>query len=283
MSRAADLVRLEEKSRQMRIATVKTVYWAGGGHLGGALSVTDILTVLYFYTMRIQFRDPCFEERDRLILSKGHAGIGLAPFLADIGYIDKEILKTFNHTNSTLGMHLDMRKVPGVEASTGSLGHGLSLGAGLALAARIRRKDYRTFVILGDGECNEGSVWEAAMAISHYRLSNLITIIDRNHLMYDGDTEAVLALEPLKEKWASFGFRVFETDGHDIAGLCSVFDAALAEANEPCAVICRTIKGCGVAELENRRESHYVSISDEAMLQRYIDSVNEYHNRRSRK
>lgn len=274
------LIHLEDKARQMRIDTVKTVYWAGGGHLGGALSVTDILTVLYFYSMRIDATNPDNEDRDRLIMSKGHAGVGVVPFLADLGYIKRELLKTYNHTNSTLGMHLDMRKVPGVDASTGSLGHGLPISAGLAFAAKILGRSYNVFTVLGDGECNEGAVWEAAMALRHYKLNSVITFIDRNRLMYDGDTEKVMALEPFKDKWKSFGFQVLEIDGHNIRELCEAVDKARTTTSEVHIIICNTVKGCGVRDMENKRESHYTKIQDQEMLDEYIKDINEYHDKR---
>src|SRR5690554_5558333 len=177
--------RLEAKANELRHITVDTVLHAGSGHIGGALSAMDIMTILYYDVMNIKPEEPDWEDRDRFILSKGHAGIGFTSILADKGFIDKELLKSFNHTGSSLGIHLDANKVPGVDASTGSLGHGLAIALGMTLAARHNDKDYKTYCVLGDGECNEGSVWESAMAAAHYKATDLITFIDRNQLMLD--------------------------------------------------------------------------------------------------
>jgi len=192
-------LRLEKKAHELRNLCLDTTYWAGSGHIGGGMSAMDIMTVCYHKYMNLKVEDPNWEDRDRFILSKGHAGIAYAPVLCDFGFNDKEMLKTFNLSGSKMGIHLDANKVRGVDASTGSLGHGLSIGVGTALAARLLKKDYKTFVVLGDGELDEGSNWEAAMSAAHYKLTNLITFVDRNHNMIDGPTEEVMALEPLAD------------------------------------------------------------------------------------
>jgi len=251
-----EILFLEEKAREIGLLTLDTTYWAKGGHVGGALSVIDIAVALYYKFLNINTSNPSWEKRDRIIFSKGHAGIVIACILADKGFINKEQLKTYNHTGSKLGMHLDKLKVPGLDASTGSLGHGLSIGAGIAAAAKYRNEKYKIFVILGDGECDEGSIWEAALFINHYCLSNLITIVDRNKLMYDGRTEEVMKIEPFKEKWESFGFNVLEIDGHNFKELALAFDRAINNNNKPTCIICNTVKGCGIAEIEGNYKSH---------------------------
>ncbi len=249
--------RLEEKAHELRSLSVDTVVWAGSGHIGGAMSAMDILTILYHKYLRIDPRDPEMPGRDRFILSKGHIGVGYAPVLADLGYFDRELLKEYNHTGSPLGMHLDAKKVPGVEVSTGSLGHGLAIGLGLALGARLRGESFKTYVLLGDGECDEGSVWEAAMAASHFKVTNLVTIVDRNRCMIDGPTEEVMALEPFADKWRAFGFETITCDGHDFDALANALDRALAATDRPVVIIADTVKGCGIDFIAGDYRWHY--------------------------
>ena len=270
---------LEDKACELRKLTVDTVKWASGGHIGGALSSVDILTLLYYKYMNIDVRNPEWEDRDRFVLSKGHIGVGYAPVLADKGFFDKEWLKTYNHTHSKLGMHLDKNKVPGLDASTGSLGHGLPIALGMALGARLQNKTFKVYCLLGDGECDEGSVWEAAMAASHYKAVNLITFIDRNKCMIDGPTEKVMKLEPFAEKWKAFGFDVIEADGHNMYELSDAVDKALNASEKPVAVICNTIKGCGVKQMENDLKYHYASI-DEATAAQCKADIDAYHKNR---
>ena len=253
---------LEAKANELRHMTVDTVLHAGSGHIGGAMSVMDIMTILYYRFMRIKKEDPRWEDRDRFILSKGHAGIGFVSILADLGFLEREQLKTFNLTGSDLGIHLDCNKAPGVDASTGSLGHGLSIALGMALAARQLNKDFITYCVLGDGECNEGSVWEAAMAVSHYNATNLITFVDRNRCMIDGDTEDVMKLEPFADKWRAFGFDTREIDGHSFRELNDAIEHAL-KAEKPVAIICNTIKGCGIDFMAGDFRWHYGAINAE--------------------
>lgn len=254
---------LKEKAVQLRQEIIETTMAAGGAHIGGALSMADIMTILYYKYLNLRPQEPEWEDRDRVIVSKGHAGVGIAPVLADKGYFPKSELATFNQFKSRFGMHLDCLKVPGVDASTGSLGHGLSMAVGLALGARLKSKTWKTFCILGDGECNEGSVWEAAMAAAHYRVTNLITFIDRNRLMIDGTTEEIMGLEPFADKWQAFGFEVLEIDGHDFKALASAIDHALADPPKPCAIICQTVKGKGVDFMENQVKWHYSSMNSD--------------------
>ncbi|GFP26001.1 transketolase, partial [Candidatus Hakubella thermalkaliphila] len=241
-----EIAALTEKAWEIRHLIVQTIVWAGGGHVGGALSQVEILIVLYYHYLNIDPRRPDWEDRDRVILSKGHGGVGYAPILADRGYFPMELLKEFNHTGSPFGMHLDRLKVPGVDASTGSLGHGLPMAVGMALGAKLQQKPWHTYCIVGDGESHEGSIWEAAMCAAHYKLDNLTGFVDRNRLCIDGDTEEIMALEPLKGKWASFGWYVLEIDGHDFKELGEAIEEARRTAGRPTMIIANTVKGKGV-------------------------------------
>jgi transketolase len=264
---ADEVVALEARAAGLRCDMIDTTVWSGGAHIGGSLSAADLMTALYFRYMKVKPDEPAWENRDRFVLSKGHAGLGLACVLAERGYFPKELLKEFNHFRSPFGMHLDGNKVPGVDASTGSLGHGLSIAFGMALGARFQGRGWLTYCLLGDGECNEGSVWEAAMAAAHYHATNLITMVDRNRLMIDGPTEEVLGLEPFAAKWTAFGFQVREIDGHDYRQIAQVIEAAIENAadskGQPMVIIAHTIKGKGVDYMENQVKWHYGSVDSE--------------------
>ncbi|HOB65005.1 MAG: transketolase [Clostridiales bacterium] len=249
---------LKAKAKELRTLIIDTTVWAGSGHYGGALSSADILTALYFRFLNIDPANPDWDDRDRFILSKGHSGIGFIPCLHLRGYFPVDELKNFNHFMSPFGMHPDCKKVKGCDASTGSLGHGLPMGVGMALGAKVLKKDFKTVVLLGDGECNEGSNYEAMMAASHYKLTNLIAIVDRNGFMIDGPTETVMGLEPFADKWEAFGWTVYECDGHNMQELCDTLDKAWAnDTGKPVAIIAKTVKGKGVSFLEGDVRSHY--------------------------
>ena len=273
------LISLEKKAHELRNTIVDTVLHAGSGHLGGALSMIDMVTLLYYHRMNINRQDPTWPGRDRFIMSKGHAGIGFVSVLADLGYIAHEDLKTFNLTGSKLGIHLDATKVPGVDASTGSLGHGLSIALGLAIAARMTGKNYITYCMLGDGECNEGAVWEAAMAIGSRRQTNLITMVDRNHAMLDGNTEDVMKLEPFQDKWTAFGFHAQTVNGHDFAAMDQAIGEALERNDKPTCLILDTIKGAGVDFAAGDYRWHYGAINQE-LAQQAHQSLEGYHHKR---
>ncbi len=270
---------LEKKANELRNLCLDTTYWAGSGHIGGGMSVMDIMTVCYHKYMHIKVEEPNWEDRDRFILSKGHAGVAYASALCDYGFNDVEQLKTFNLTNSKMGIHLDSNKVVGVDASTGSLGHGLPIAAGTALAARVLGKDYMTFCVTGDGELDEGSNWEAAMTINQFKITNLITIVDRNHCMIDGPTEEVMALEPLADKWTAFGFHVIVVDGQNIKELCEAIDYAYANREKPVCIIADTKKGAGIAEIEGNYKWHYGAI-DEGLHAKFKAQLDEYYKER---
>ena len=256
---------LEKKAYELRNLCLDTTFWAGSAHIGGGMSVMDMLTILYYKYMKIDVANPNWEDRDRLILSKGHAGVAYASVLCELGFNDKEQLKTFNLTNSKMGIHLDSNKVIGVDASTGSLGHGLPIAVGTALAARVLGKDYKTYCILGDGECDEGSNWEAAMSAAHFKVDNVISFVDRNKCMIDGRTEDVMSLEPFADKWRAFGFIVKEVDGHNFNELSEAIDFALENKGAPVMIIADTIKGEGIDFMEDNYLWHYGAIDDENM------------------
>jgi len=258
-----EIKNLTETARRIRHDIIDTTVWAGGAHIGGGLSIVEIMTILYFKYLNIDPSRPQWPDRDRVVLSKGHGGAGYAPVLANRGYFDRSELKDFNHFMSNFGMHLDSLKVKGVDVSTGSLGHGLSMAVGLALGARLQKKNWNTYCILGDGECNEGSVWEAAMAAAHFKVTNLISFVDRNRLMIDGATEEVMSVEPFAAKWKAFGFIVKEINGHSYKELAEAIDSALEEKKAPVMIIANTVKGKGVDFMENQVKWHYGSIDSE--------------------
>jgi len=248
---------LDERSKTLRRMVVEAVVSAGRGHLGPALSLIEIMRVLYDDVLRVRPREPQWPERDRCILSKGHGCLALYAILADKGFFPREALATFCAHDSILGGHPEHGMVPGVEASTGALGHGLSIGIGMAIANRLRGSAARVFVVLGDGELDEGSVWEAAMAASKHRLDNLTAIVDYNKFQSYGPTSTVLELEPLLDKWRSFGFAASEVDGHDVRALRGKLDALPYAAGRPSALICHTVKGKGVPQAEHNADWHH--------------------------
>lgn len=248
---------LDGRSLALRRTIVRMMAASRRGHLGSAFSVLEILRVLYDDVLRYDPSNPRWNARDRCILSKGHACLALYAVLADKGFFPPAELWRFCRQDGILGGHPEYGKVPGVEASTGSLGHGLSIGVGLALNAKYERANYRVFVIVSDGEANEGSVWEAAMCASKHRLSNLTVIVDYNKQQSYGSTFDVQDLEPFADKWRAFGFALAETDGHDVAQLRSALSRLPLRPGRPSAVICHTVKGKGVAFAENNPEWHH--------------------------
>ncbi|MCP8967749.1 transketolase [Ectobacillus ponti] len=247
---------LETKAVQIRMDVLNMIHQAKTGHTGGSLSNTDILTALYYHVMKVDAHNPKWEERDRFIASKGHSVESLWCILADLGFFPKEELQTFSQFGTRLIGHPN-NKVPGIEMNTGALGHGLAVGVGMALAAKRDRKDYRVFCLMGDGEQAEGSVWEAAMAGAHYKLDNLVGIIDRNKLQISGSTEDVMGLEPLEEKWSAFGWHVVSIDGHDMKALVEALVDAPEISGKPTLVMANTVKGKGVSFAENVPHWHH--------------------------
>lgn len=259
-------------ARELRLTIVDVMAWSGGAHIGGSLSIADILTILYFKYLKVDPENPKWEERDRFILSKGHCAAGFIPTLAKKGFFPEEQLKSFNHFGSPFAMHPDCNKVVGCDASTGSLGHGLSMAVGLGLGSRYLGKTYKTVCLLGDGECCEGSVWEAAMALSNFNLTNVITIVDRNKLMIDGFTEDIMKLEPFADKWRAFGFEVVEINGHDFDQLADALDKAWAAEDKPVLILANTVKAKGIDFMENNVVYHYAS-GDSAVCEKAKASI----------
>lgn len=255
---------LKNKSVDIRKMIVQLVVTAGGGHVGGALSMTEILVVLYNHVLNIDPKNPKKPDRDRMILSKGHGGVGICPVLCDAGYYPKSLMDGFNQFKSPFGMHPDMNKVPGIDMSTGSLGHGLSVSVGLCLGARLDKASWRTYCLMGDGECNEGSVWEAAMSAAHFKLGNIVAIVDRNRLMIDGPVDEIMSLGDFEAKWKAFGFDTRVIDGHDINALLDVFaNLPPVTGSVPVCIICNTVKGRGVSFMENQSKWHYGGLDEQ--------------------
>lgn len=248
---------LDERSKYLRRLIVRALEGAGRGHIGSSLSLVEIIRVLYDDILRFRAGDPKWPERDRMILSKGHGCLALYVVLADKEFFPTTILDTFCKRDSILGGHPEASKVPGIEASTGSLGHGLSYGIGMALAARMQNRDSRVFVVMGDGEINEGSVWEAAMCAGKHRLANLTAIIDYNKIQSAGATREIQDMEPLLDKWRAFGFAAVDVDGHDVAALRALFRGLPLSDDRPAAIICHTVKGKGLPFAENDANWHH--------------------------
>lgn len=247
---------LKLTANTIRQNIIKMLIPAKSGHPGGSLSSADILATLYFQVMRINPQEPNWPERDRFVLCKGHAAPVLYAALAEKGYFPKEELLGLRQTGRMLQGHPDMKRTPGVDMSTGSLGQGLSAANGMALAGKLDGKDYRVYALLGDGEMGEGQVWEAGMAAAHYKLDNLTAIIDYNGLQIDGRTDVVMSSTPLSAKWQAFGWHVIEVDGHDIEKLMAAFEEAKKVQGKPTMLIARTIKGKGVSFMENQAGWH---------------------------
>lgn len=258
-----DIKELKEIANNIRIDIIEEVYSAKSGHPGGALSIADILTVLYFNQMNIDAKKPTSNLRDRLVLSKGHAAATLYAVLAEKGYIPKEELKTFRKLGSRLQGHPDMEKIQGIDMSTGSLGQGLSIANGMALASKMDNLGCRVYCILGDGEIEEGQIWEAAMTANKYHLDNLCAVLDYNGLQIDGTIEEVKAVDCLESKWKSFGFHVILCDGNNIEELINSFEEARQTKGKPSIIIAKTVKGKGVSFMEGKAEWHGKAPSDE--------------------
>lgn len=264
----ATLARLAKVSRSIRSGVVETVYRAGAGHIGGPLSAVDILTVLYHHVMQISVDDPDWPDRDRFVLSKGHSSPALYAALASRGFISEEELATFDEVGGRLQAHPDMRKTPGVDMSTGSLGQGFSAGVGMALGAKLADRSFRVYVLLGDGECQEGQVWEAAMFAQRYSLDNLVAIVDWNGLQQVGwDLNDQASREDTipfaADKWQAFGWHVFNVDGHDIGALVRAFDDARQISGRPSVILANTIKGKGIPFMENDNAWHSRIITED--------------------
>jgi len=259
----SDIDRLKNISKEIRRGIIDEVYSAQSGHPGGALSAVEIFTVLYFNQMNIDPEKPDDENRDRFVLSKGHASAGLYATLAERGYFPKSLLKDFRKLGSILQGHPDMKHIPGVDMTAGSLGQGLSAANGMALASKIDKRGFRVYCLVGDGEIEEGQIWEAAMTSAHYKLDNLCLIVDNNNLQIDGAVSDVMNVYSIKDKFHSFGFETFEVDGNDIDNLITVFQKAKSVKNKPTAIIAKTVKGKGISFMENQVGWHGKAPNDD--------------------
>lgn len=265
-----DVERLEEQAVQLRRDIVEMIHAAKAGHPGGSLSAVDMITALYFHVMRIDPQNPRWEDRDRFVLSKGHACPALYAALARRGFFDPKHLTTLRQYHSILQGHPDMNKTPGIDISSGSLGNGLAIGVGMAMSGRLHHQDYMTYVMLGDGEVQEGMVWEAAMAAHHHDLGNLVAIVDCNGVQINGWVNEIMTVEPLADKWRAFGWNVVEVNGHNMKDLLTVLHTAKT-MRHPTVILMRTVKGRGGSFMEDDCKWHGNSPSDEELVQAILE------------
>jgi transketolase len=248
---ATDIDVIRDRALFVRQETIRLISIAKTGHYASAFSAAEIIAVLYYGVLRLRRGDPSWPDRDRFLLGKGHAAVAVYPVLADLGFLDRALLDEYTRLGNPLGDHPDMRRVPGIDFSSGSLGHALSAGLGMVLAARITGRDFRVFVLLGDGELHEGQVWEAALAAAHHRAGSLIAIVDRNRYSLDGTVDEVMGIEPVREKWSAFGWETFEVNGHDPGQLLELLrDLRDGERTRPVLVVANTVKGKGLSFME---------------------------------
>jgi transketolase len=253
-----EIDRLRHKARMVRLETIRLIEIAKVGHYSSVFSCAEIFAALYYGVMSLRAQEPNWPDRDRFLMGKGHAAVGQFPILADLGYFPRAWLDNYTRLGSPLGDHPDMTKVPGVDFSSGSIGHALSAGAGMALAGRLQKKDFHVFALMGDGEMQEGQVWEAALFAAHHKLSRLVGIVDRNGFQLDGKVDDVIGIESLAAKWRAFGWEVHEVDGHDLSALTGLLRRLRADAgrDRPACVIAKTLKGKGVSYMETEPGWH---------------------------
>jgi transketolase len=263
---------LTDRAKFVRLETLRLAKICGAGHYSASFSAAELFAALYYAHLRFDPKDPQWPDRDRFVLSKGHAAIGLYPVLADLGFYPASLLDNFTKLGSAFGDHPNMKTIPGIDFSSGSLGHGLSVGVGIALAGRIQKRDYRTYVMLGDGEIAEGQIWEAAMSANQFKLQGLVAVVDRNQLCIDGHTENIMGIEPLDERFSSFGWEVQRIDGHDIDAILGALGRLKpAGTGRPQVIIADTIKGRGVKRMELSLQWHVANLVGED----YDDAVAE--------
>jgi transketolase len=272
--RPADPAELRRRADWIRLETIRLIDAAGLGHYSSTFSCAEIFAVLYYHALRLRPAQPDWPDRDRFLLGKGHVATGMWPVLADLGYFPADWLDQYGRMGSPITDHPNMRTVPGVDFSSGSLGHNLSVAVGMSLAARLRGRDHRTFVLTGDGELQEGQVWEAVMAASHHRLGNLVAIVDANGFSGGGATSTAMNIEPLAARFAAFGWQTVEVDGHDVERLCAVF-AALppAGSDRPVCVVARTRKGKGVAAMEEAPQRWHLGLLNERQREHAVREI----------
>ena len=264
---------LDRLAAEFRYVITDMICRAGSGHIGGSLSLVEILIALYYRIMRVDPKNPEWEDRDRLVLSKGHAGPALYVTLAYQGFFPKSWLATLNADGGRLPSHVNRDYTPGVDMTTGSLGQGLSCACGMALAAKMNAKSHRVFCIIGDGETDEGQIWEAALFAAHNKLDNLVAVCDYNKLQVDGFTKDILDLEPLADKWRAFGWETFEMDGHDCDDVYETLQSAIAVKDKPAMIIAHTVKGKGNTAIENTVASHNIKVPDEEAREKIMDGL----------
>jgi len=257
-----DAGKLDEIARRVRIKVVKMIACSGVGHAGGAVSMAEILSVLYFKEMRLDRKNPNWPDRDRFVLSKGHGCPALYAMFSEVGWISEDLLPTLHQIDSPLQMHPELGLCPGIEMSSGPLGQGLSAGIGMALGARMRGKDFRVYVMIGDGESAEGQIWEAAMFAPNYKLDNLVAILDYNKFALTDRVNTIMSLEPVYEKWVSFGWHVIEVNGHSVVQVAHALEEARGVKGKPTMIIAHTVKGRGLSFVEDTAESHSVSMTE---------------------
>lgn len=270
----AELARLRDKAQFIRLETIRLIEIAKVGHYTSVFSAAELFAALFYDVMSLRHGEPKWPGRDRFMMGKGHAAVGLFPVLVEWGFFAREILDGYTRLGNPLGDHPDMRKVPGVDFSSGSIGHALSGGLGMAMAGRMLGEDFTTFVMLGDGEMQEGQVWEAAMAASHHKVGSLVAIVDRNGFQLDGSVDDVIGVEPLADKWRAFGWDVYDVDGHNLAELTPLLRRIKAERNRerPVCIIAQTLKGKGVSYMETEPGWH-LGYLDPEDAQRAIDEI----------
>ena len=273
MDRIENREQLDQLAREFRYIITDIMCRAGGGHIGGSLSLVEIIISLYFRILNLKPDNPRWEDRDRFILSKGHAGPTLYTALAYKGFFKKDVLLTLNANGTKLPSHVDQVITPGVDQSAGSLGQGLSCANGIALANRLQKRTNNVFCIVGDGESQEGQIWEAAMFAAHHKLDNLVAITDYNKMQIDAEVENIVSLEPLVDKWRAFGWEVFEMNGHDWDEIYDTVNQAIAVKDKPSMIVAHTVKAKGNECYENRIECHFISIPDEDERKRVIGGV----------
>jgi transketolase len=265
------IVELNERARELRLDSVGMIHRRGSGHPGGALSAAEVMAALFFHKLRLDANRPDWADRDRFILSKGHASAILYAALARRGFFPMEDIKEWGQLECHLQGHPDRLKTPGVEMTSGILGHGIAIGAGLALVARLNEKSYRVYVLLGDGECQGGIVWEGAMTAAKYRLSNLTAIVDYNDVQLDGPVHQIMPMEPLADKWRACNWEVLEINGHDVRQVLEALDMAEEIHHRPTVIVAHTTKGKGVSFMENKAQWHGIAPSDEELAQAVAD------------
>lgn len=271
MPKNVSVEELKNKAKELRLKIIETAKFAGSGHVGGSLSCADFLAALYFKYLNVDPSKPDMPERDKFILSKGHCALGYVPCLALSGFVPIKSLENFNHYESAYGMHPDSKKIKGCDASTGSLGHGMPMAVGMALGQKYQKLDNKVVVLMGDGEQNEGSIWEGAMAAAHFKLNNLIAIVDRNKFCIDGCTETVMGIEPIDKKYEAFGFKVIKCKGNDMADVDRALAEAWVEKEKPVCIIADTEKGYGVKKFQGQAKWHYGAMDMELYLEAKAD------------